>query len=295
MRVLVTGTSGHVGGAIATHLVNKGWEVVGLSRTRGHEERVAQQIQADISSLSFLKELASATSSCDAIVHAAAALNKDLYTPAVSLTNCFGTQQILKLGNLWKINAFVYISSLQVIGKPQQLPITEEHPTNPLTVYHASKLYGEHLSNIVLRSGLTSAILRLSSPIGPGTPDNRILSTFVKQAQANEPLQILGQGTRRQNYVDVRDVSYAVEQCLKQGVEGLFNIGGISSISNYDLAQTCVRSLRSSSPIKFAEKPDHEEGIIWEVSIAKAAKHFAYKPRYTIEESIRAMGGLVCE
>ena len=46
-------------------------------------------------------------------------------------------------------------------------------------------------------------------------PDKRIF-LFVKQAQAGQPLQFAGQGSRRQNYVDVRDVATAVEQCLRE-------------------------------------------------------------------------------
>jgi len=290
MRVLVTGTSGHLGGAIATHLVNNGWEVVGLSRTPSRVKGLAQHVLSDISDLSLVEQVSAATSPCAAIVHAAAALHKDLYARAVSLTNCLGTQQILKLADIWGVSRFVYISGVHVIGTPQQLPITEEHPTSPLTAYHASKLYGELLTEIARRNGLTSAILRLTSPIGPGMPDNRILSVFVRQALANELMQLAGHGTRRQNYVDVRDVAFAVEQCLQKRVEGLFNIGGKHSISNRALAQACVRVLGSSSPITFTGQADPEEGIIWEVSSAKAAKYFAYEPRYRIEESIRAVG-----
>ena len=290
MRVLVTGSSGHVGSTIATHLLNNGWEVIGLSRTPGKVKELVQYVQADISSSSFVEQVSSATLPCAAIVHAAAALDKDLYVPAISLTNCLGTQQVLRLAQMWGANSFVYISSVPVIGMPQQLPITEGHPMNPLTAYHASKLYGEHLTEIARRSGLTSAILRLTSPVGPGMPGNRILSVFVRRALANEPLQLFGHGTRRQNYVDVRDVALAVEQCLQQRVAGLFNIGGRHSISNHDLAKLCVRVLGSSSPITFTDQPDPEEGIIWQISIAKAAEHFAYDPQYGIEESIRALG-----
>ncbi|NQT94805.1 MAG: NAD(P)-dependent oxidoreductase [Lentisphaerae bacterium] len=290
MRVLVTGNSGHVGGAIATHLANNGWEVVGLSRTFGKVKGLAQQVQADISSPSFVEHVSSATSPCAAIVHAAAVLDKDLYAPAISLTNSLGSQQMLELAQMWGMQSFVYISSIGVIGIPQQLPITEEHPTNPPTAYHAAKLYGEHLTEIARRNGLTAAILRLTSPVGPGMPDNRILSVFVRRALANEPLQLTGQGSRRQNYVDVRDVALAVEHCLQHRVAGLSNIGGRYSISNRDLAQLSVRLLGSSSPITSTGQSDPEEGIVWEVSIAKAAKCFGYDPQHSIEESIRAVG-----
>ncbi|MFC1461804.1 NAD-dependent epimerase/dehydratase family protein [Verrucomicrobiota bacterium] len=158
----------------------------------------------------------------------------------------------------------------------------------PFTAYHASKLFGEHLVRIANRKKPTGATLRLTSPVGPGMPENRILSVFAKQALTGRPIQLAGQGSRRQDYVDVRDIAYAVELCLKGRVKGLYNIAGGTSISNRELAETCVRVLNSSSPIEFSGAPDPEEGIIWDVSIAKASRQFGYEPQHGIEQSISA-------
>jgi UDP-glucose 4-epimerase len=249
-----------------------------------------QQVQVDLGLTSFAEKVHDLTPRCAAIVHAAAALDKDLYLPAISLTNCLGTQQVLKLARIWNVASFVYISSVGVIGTPRQLPVTEEHPTDPPTAYHASKLFGEQLTRLAGQNGLASAVLRLTSPVGPGMPGNRILSVFVKRALANEPLQLAGQGTRRQNYVDVRDVAIAVESCLHGHITGTFNIAGRNSISNRELAETCIHTLESSSKITSTGQRDPEERIVWEVSIAKAAEGFGYDPRYAIEDSIRAVG-----
>lgn len=289
MKVLVTGASGHVGGAIAAHLIQNGWEVVGLSRQASSVAGLVGQIQADLRAPSFVEEVTTAVPACDAIVHTAAALDKDPAAAAISLTNCLGMQHMLALAQRWRVKGFVYTSSVPVIGMPQSLPVTEDHPVNPPTAYHASKVYGEYLLGVARRDGLSGAILRLTSPVGPGMPSSRIFSVFVTRARANAPLSLMGRGTRRQNYVDVRDVAMAVEQCLRQRVDGLFNIAGASSISNYELAQACVETLVSSSPITFTGQADPEEGIAWEVSIARAAERFGYAPRYAIEASIRAV------
>lgn len=278
-----------MGGTIAARLAEAGCDVIGVSRSRGGVPGAKQWVVADLGSLSFLDHMRSAGPVCEAIVHAAACLSKELYDPAVSLTNCLGTQQVLALGRLWGVKSLVYLSSVQVIGQPRYLPITEEHPTGPLTAYHASKLYGEYLVENAGRGGLWAAILRVTSPVGPRMPGNRILSVFVKQAVASQPFRLAGQGTRRQNYVDVRDVALAVEACLAGEVEGLFNIGGADSISNCDLALLCAHTLGSSSTITFTGQPDSEEGIAWDVSIAKARERFHYGPRYSLADSIRAV------
>jgi nucleoside-diphosphate-sugar epimerase len=131
--------------------------------------------------------------------------------------------------------------------------------------------------------------LRLTSPVGPRTPDNRILGTFVRRALGNQQLQVLGQGTRKQNYIDVRDVAAAIELCISGRASGLYNIASAECISNYNLATACIEELSSHSRITFAETPDPEEGISWDVSIAKAQRELGYQPQFTIRDSIRAI------
>jgi UDP-glucose 4-epimerase len=226
---------------------------------------------------------------CEAIIHAAAAMSHDLYDPALSVTNCLGTQQLLKLAAQWGSRQVIYLSGVPVIGRPRYHPIDEDHPAQPLTAYHASKLFGEHLMAIAEPSIGKTVTLRLTSPAGSGTPTTRILAAFVRRAMAGQPIKLLGRGTRRQNYVDVRDVAFAVEASLLTGVSGLYNIAATASISNLDLARACVEECSSSSAIEFDERPDPEEGITWEVTIAKAQRDFGYSPQFTVRDSIRAL------
>ena len=289
MRVLVTGSSGHVGNAVATHLTKAGLEVVGLSRRPGDPAASIEHVQADIGSETVADRLSRQIRPCHGVVHAAASLEREPDAAAVPLTNCLGTQQMLKLASLWDARSFVYISGIAVIGSPRYHPITEDHPTDPPTAYHASKLFGEHLVRLATSKELAAASLQLTAPVGLGTPGGRILPVFVRRALANEPLRIAGCGTRRQNYVDVRDVATAVELCLRKSVAGLFHIASNESISNLDLARTCIRVLNSASVIEFSGEPDAEEGIVWDVSIARAAERFGYRPQFTIEDSIRSL------
>lgn len=288
MRILVTGASGHVGGAVAAHLAAAGHEVVGLSRRPAAVPGLAEHVAADIASDDFDRATA-ALARCDAVVHAAAALEKDLAAPAVAATNCAGTQRVLGLARAWRAESVVYVSGIPVIGVPRELPITEDHPTAPATAYHASKLFGEHLMAVATADGLPAVSLRLPSPVGPGMPANRIVSVFVRQAAAGEPLRVAGAGTRRQNYVDVRDVARAVELAVEARAEGLFNVAGSGTVSNRELAELCVRTLGSESAIESSGQDDPEEGMVWDVSIAKAAEQLGWEPRHDLEESVRAV------
>jgi UDP-glucose 4-epimerase len=290
MKVLITGATGFIGRSIADHLIEQGMEIIALDKRPVTIEGLSKSIRTDIGEASVAERIAYEINSCDAIVHAAAAIDMSLYNSDIVLANCLGTQQLLHSAEILKARNFIYLSSVPIIGIPKQLPVNEDHSANPLTAYHASKLFGEHLVRIASSGSLSGTILRLTSPIGPGMPDNRILSVFVKKSLANMPLQLLGEGTRRQNYVDVRDIAVVVRQCLQRPFSGIFNIAGRTSISNVELAKRCIRILGSSSEIQFAGVPDPEEGVDWDVSIAKAEKLLAYNPQHDIDNSISVLG-----
>jgi UDP-glucose 4-epimerase len=289
MRVFLTGVTGQVGRAIAAHLAYQGYQVVGMSRSTHAISGLLQHVQATLGSEGCIDRILEVVQPCEAIVHAAASLSKSPHDSAIALTNCWGTQQLLRLVDEWHTRQLIYISSVPLIGLPRFLPITEEHPAQPTSAYHASKLYGEHLVRLAERNGCAATSLRLTSPSGPGTPPSRILALFVGRALAGRPLMVLGRGTRRQNYVDVRDVACAVEACLARRTGGLYNIAASQSVSNSELALACIEELSSSSAVEFTGTPDPEEGIVWDVSIAKAQRDLGYTPQFTLRDTIRAV------
>jgi UDP-glucose 4-epimerase len=287
VRVLVTGSSGHVGGAIAAHLLERGHEVIGLSRRLTKSSRLlSHAIAADLGAPGLAEQLGSRQQRCDAIVHAAASLDRNPYAPSISLANGVGTQQMLALGARWEVSSFVYVSGVAVIGSPDELPVTEEHTAAPPTAYHASKLFGEHLCDVVRATGTPTVSLRLTAPVGPGMADGTILPVFVSRALSGEPLELAGRGTRGQDYVDVRDVAAAVEASLERGPTGVLNIASGRCVTNVELARRCIDALESSSEVRLTGASDAEEGVRWEVSIERAGAAIDYRPRRSLEDTI---------
>jgi len=292
MRVLVTGSSGFVGGAIARHLHALGIEVFGLSRRRScFLPPGIRQVQADLGSMHFVEEVLAGLPSCEAIVHAAAERSLAPDTESLSLTNCLGTQRMTALARAWPSRLFLFISGLPVIGSPRELPVTEEHPVSPPTFYHATKLFGEHLVALNSGAGVLGASFRLTAPIGPTMPRNRLLSILIERALANDQIVLHGTGERRQDYVDVKDVSQAVERWLVHPAGGVLNIASGRSVSNLELASACIRCLGSSSRVTLSGKPDPDDAVVWEVSIAKAETVLGYRPGVLLEDSIREIAG----
>ena len=291
MKILVTGASGFIGVTICSKLLSCGHQVIGLQRHAYPPTNAAQSHQvviAHIEDRTEIEEVRRKVGQCGAIVHAAASLDMSFYAPEVSLTNCLGLQNILWLAEQWGTKHFIFVSSIPVIGVPLIFPIGEDHPSEPATAYHASKLFGEHLVRIAAIHGINGVSLRVPAPVGPNLPGNRLLSIFVRRAINNEAIEITGRGSRQQNYVDVRDIARATVLTLQHQVSGVFNIAGSSTISNLELARHCIERCHSKSEIVFNSMKDPEEGYTWDVSIDKAREVLGYVPKYNIDDAVDA-------
>lgn len=288
MRLLVTGASGRVGSAIAAGLLQAGHEVTALSRRSCELPEMAAWVSADVGQPGLAGRVKAEVPRCDVVVHAAAAIDHSPHNPDLIAVNALGTQQVVELAGLWDA-ALVYLSSVPVVGQPDPLPVTEEQSVDPPTAYHATKLLGEHLVELARRRGIDAATFRITSPVGPGAPDGRILSVFVQRALAGEPLPLAGLGGRRQDYVDVRDIAAAVCAWLPGRPGGVFNIAAGRAVSNRELAERVIAGCGSASAVELTGRPDPSEAEDWEVSIERAVAAFGYAPAHTLEDSIAAV------
>lgn len=287
MKILVTGASGFIGSTICKLLESTEHKTYGVSRRESglNVSGTQEYLAADVSDRNAIERIATDIPRCDAIIHAAAEINMESYPNSLVQSNCLGVLNAQWLAELWGTTHFVFLSSIPVIGSPKVTPITEEHPTYPLTTYHSTKLFGENLVSI-LSKDRNCFSLRLSAPVGVGMPRNRLLSTILRKALVNEPIGLAGQGGRKQNYVDAMDIAYASLLCLSSNNSGIYNIAGLSSLSNLSLAKRCLEMCGSASDIVFTDQEDPGERVDWDISIDKAAKQLGFTPSFTIDDTI---------
>ena len=287
MKILVTGASGFVGNNICKYFSKlTDYEVIGISRSGNHKLKDIKYIEADISNSENIELLHNNIDSVDIIVHCAACIDKNDFNPELIKVNCQGTLNILELAKIIQAKKLVYISSIPVIGTPKDIPIDENHLQMPTTSYHASKLMGENIALMGSKYGINAVSLRLPSPVGKGMNPNTILPVFVKKCLENKDIEILGNGERIQNYIDIKDICEAVYRCIIKDVNGIFNIASNESYSNKELANICKFVLKSNSKIILSGGNDPEELNKWIISIEKAKRLFDFNPTYKIEDTI---------
>lgn len=291
MKVLITGVNGFIGRNVASVLSKKHY-VIGTDISTTTQTEVNEYFSWNIGDERIPYE--KIPKDLDAIIHIAACLDMDGTNEQLITSNCLGTQRIYQLAKENKIKKIIYLSSVPIIGEPKQIPITEEHPVDPRTVYHVTKLAGELILNQLIYDQIDVINLRLPSPIGVGMNMRTILSVFIRKALDGENIQILGKGTRRQNYIDVRDIANIIK-CFaeKEGVVGTFNCGANKTISNFELANYCINITNSKSEIEFLNKEDFADNQNWEIDTTKLKEAIGYENMYSIEDSIKSIADVL--
>jgi dTDP-glucose 4,6-dehydratase/UDP-glucose 4-epimerase len=141
----------------------------------------------------------------------------------------------------------VFASTRQIYGKPEYLPVDENHPVRPVDVNGINKLAGEwyHLlyNNIY---GIRACALRLTNTYGPGmrVKDARqtFLGIWIRNIIEGKPVVVFGDGAQLRDFNYVDDVVDAMlVAALDENANGeVFNLGSSEIICLKDLASTLV-------------------------------------------------------
>jgi len=138
--------------------------------------------------------------------------------------------------------AFVYLSSVQVYGRPVRLPVDEDHPTEPFTSYGVAKLLGEQALAIAgQRLGTPVASLRIAFVYGPGQHQKNVLPRFIAAVREGKAPTIHGAGNDVRDDVYVGDVANAVGLALERRAQGVFNIASGRPHSLLEVARTVCK------------------------------------------------------
>lgn len=176
--------------------------------------------------------------------------------------NAEGTLLLLEAARQAGVRRFVHCSSSEVYGTAQYVPMPEEHPTQPCTVYGASKLAGEAYARAYFRTyQLPVVVIRPFNTYGPrshheGDAGEMIPKSIVRALNGREIL-VFGDGSQTRDFTYVEDTATGLVAAAESDVMigGTFNIGCNFEISVRALAEKLL-ALVGHSAASISYTPD---------------------------------------
>lgn len=277
MRILLTGSSGQLGAAIAAQLAAH-HELIGIDLVPGRwTERVENICNRDA-----MFRLAKGV---DAIIHTASLHQPHIKSSSEDMfiqVNCIGTLHLLEAAASAGVRRFVYTSTTSLYGHALQSRgratwVTEELKPRPRDIYDHTKITAEHLCrHFSLHRGIATISLRVAR--------------FFPEASQTQLLYRLYRG------VDVYDAAAAhVLAVTNQSVQsGVFNIAARSPFQKSD-----VHTLRHNPVLALQEKAPEIVRLFcrygWplpasidRVYVIEQAEHYlGYRPLYNYAEFVQ--------
>ncbi|MCI5165648.1 MAG: UDP-glucose 4-epimerase GalE [Candidatus Electrothrix sp. GM3_4] len=317
-KILVTGGAGYIGSHTCKLLVQRGYLPITYDNlVYGHTWAVqwGPFIQGDIRDTRKLEEVF-AEYQPEAVIHFAAFayVGESVQQPEKYYqNNVAGTLALLEVMRRFGCSQFIFSSTCATYGNPQALPLTEEHPQQPINPYGRSKLmieqiladyntaYGHKFSSIALRY-FNAAGADMDGDIGEDhNPETHlipltILAALEKAALRKQPtIEIFGtdydtpDGTAIRDYIHVADLADAHVRALEllqaEKKSRVFNLGTGTGTSVQSIVQTVEELSGHKVPVKYGpRRPGDPPALI--ASADKAASLLGWRPQHSDIETI---------
>lgn len=235
MAILVLGGAGYIGSHAARALRRSGYEVVLYDNLSTGFRRLTQGFELVEGDIADEARLRPVLARVDSVMHFAAHayLGESVENPRKYFrNNVLGALSLLNSALDAGIRRFVFSSTCAVYGIPEQIPITEQTPREPVNPYGASKLFFENALDAYSRAyGLRSVSLRYFNAAGADEsgeigeihdPETHLIPLVLAASTENgRELQIYGSdyptpdGTRVRDYTHVNDLADAHVRALQ--------------------------------------------------------------------------------
>jgi len=297
-RVMVMGGLGFLGSHICRALVARGYTVRTFDKFYALRTLVADiesELQIMEGDMSRTEDVLAAIGDAQMIINLihTTVPGSSMRDPGYDVTsNVAATAKWLARLGETEVQRLFYVSSGgTVYGNPQTAPITEEHPTEPLSSYGITKLSIEKYLALYANScGVEYRILRPANIYGEGQRLNigqGVIGVMVDRALRGEPLAVWGTGKRLRDYLHVDDLVSAVMVLMDyQGAEHIFNISSETGRSVRDI----IRALQLYGGLEVEVKyiPDRGFDVGDNVlSSARLRAETGWVPKVDFEVGIR--------
>ncbi|QFU84944.1 NAD-dependent epimerase/dehydratase family protein [Natronorubrum aibiense] len=292
--VLVTGGAGFIGSHLADALAPHNEVRVLDNFSSGDRSNVPDNVtvvEGDVRDPIALQEAARGV---DIIFHHAAVVSVSQSVDAPRASNETNLDaSLLVLEQARQEDARVVVaSSAAVYGHPSELPVPETAATDPTSPYGVQKLALDQYARLYEELyDLPTVALRYFNAYGPRQqgPYSGVISTFLEQARAGEPITVEGDGEQTRDFVHVSDIVRAnLRAATTDAVGNAYNVGTGTRTSINELATIIRDATESSSPIVHRES---RQGDIRHsgADISRTKRTLGFDPRISLECGIRSL------
>jgi UDP-glucose 4-epimerase len=297
-KCLVLGGAGFIGSHVVDVLVNDGNEVTVFDRPNVSMNNLHQCIK-DITiihgDLNNPIDIESAVRETEVVYHFAATTlpsssnQNPIYDVESNLISAIRLIEIALKNNVKKI---IFASSGgTVYGLPKHLPITEEHPTEPICSYGITKLCIEkYLSLFYYLHGLPYTVLRIANPYGSRQSlENMqgVIPIFLNSLKNGSLIEIWGDGAVSRDYLHISDLVSATLKAGKSEVSNtVLNIGSGNAYSLIDILLIMERVTSIKPKIKYLPARKLDVPINY-LDIRKAERMLNWRPNISLEDGIK--------
>ena len=323
MNILVTGTAGFIGAAVAEALLNRGDTVVGVDNHNDYYdvnlkearlERIKHQTEYNHERISLEDRDAVKTIFTkfkpDAVIHLAAqaGVRYSIENPIKYIeSNIIGFINIIENCKNNDVKHLVYASSSSVYGANGNTPFTiKQNVNHQLSLYAVTKKTNEEIAhNYSHLFNLPTTGLRFFTVYGPWARPDMALSIFAKAIMTGEFIRIFNNGNHRRDFTYIDDIVsgilLALDKPSKENLNwdpknpdpstakapwAIYNIGSGKPIE----LLTCINILEKEMGRKVEKKfLPLQQGDVVETyaDIKETTDNLGYKPKVTIEEGLR--------
>ena len=300
MKILITGGLGFIGSHLAESLDNGNNQIQLLTKSFRKKQNLVNSskhikiVKIDITNFSKIGNYIEKNKP-DIIIHLAGQTShsKSFEDPIKDIdVNARSTLFMLeKIRNINLKCKFVLGSSFIVIGKPLRLPINENSPCNPTTIYGSNRLASEHYCKIYYQVyGLDTMIFRITNSFGPREqiiPNKNAINYLIYKAFKGEDITIYNNGKFFRDLIYISDVVSAIDKILRKGKSGeLYWISSAKKTWFYQLGDMLEKLTKARTkyvnPPKYTKKVDVGNFVVNNSKI----KSLGWKPKISIEVGI---------
>ena len=297
--VLVTGGAGFIGSHLVEALVKEGTAVRVLDDlSTGSLEYLAgvrsqiELIRGDVADMAVVRR---ATAGVSHVIHLAAmrSIPRSLDDPALcNQVNVAGTLNVFLATREVRAQRVVFASSSAVYGDVETYPVSEDHPTHPLTPYAVTKLVGELYARMFREiNGSSIVCLRYFNVYGPRMDATSqyamAVPRFIACLLNDLPPPVFGDGRQSRDFTCIDNVVHATRKALYAPDMGpdILNVGDGREYSVLDLVAILNRLMgKQIAPRHLPAIPGESRRTL--ADIARAKQSLQYEPQVGFEEGL---------